>query len=192
MKTTLTRILFCALSALMLLTAVACGPMRDPADDPGYILNQSNTETPENEISAFWNGNAGTLEAIATRMLKNGSYLAYSYANRMVDYDKGTMEFYVQKQTKADGVWELCTDSTATRLINVKFIGTVTYDPTISKNIVVFTPRMATADKILSLVYCTAEGDKDILERGAYHEDCTVTLTKIEGNWYCAVADKKS
>ncbi len=191
MKTTLTRLTLLVLAVLTLLTAVACGPTKDPEDDPGYILNQTNTETPESEITAFYNGNAGALEAIATRMLKNGSYLAYSYANRMLDYEKGTMEFYVQKQTKAGGVWELCTDVLATRLSNVKFIGTVIYDPAISKNVVVITPRMATGTT-LSLVYCTSNGDKEIIERGGYHKDCTVTLTKIEGNWYCAEAVKNA
>ena len=185
MKFTLTRILLVALAVLMLLTATACG--KDPDKDPGYILNQSNTEAPENEITAFYNGNAGALETLASALTKKGTYTAYSYTYRMTDYENGTLEFYVQQQTKAGGAWTACTDKNANRLTKVKFIGTATYDPTISKNIVVFAPRMAT-DKTLSLVYCTTDGDKEIIENGAYHKGCTVTLTQIEGNWYCAEA----
>lgn len=190
MKTTLTRVLLLTLAALMLMTAVACG--KDPDKDPGYILNQSNTEAPQNEITAFYHGNEGTLDTLASDLTKKGKYMAYSYTYRMTDYENGTLEFYVQQQTKANGVWESCTDENANRLTNVKFIGTMTYNPTISKNIVVFIPRMAVTDKTLSLVYCTTDGDKDIVERGAYHKGCTVTLTKIEGNWYCAEAVKNS
>jgi hypothetical protein len=190
MKTTLTRVLLLTLAALMLMTAVACG--KDPDKDPGYILNQSNTEAPQNEITAFYHGNEGTLDTLASDLTKKGKYMAYSYTYRMTDYENGTLEFYVQQQTKANGVWEACTDENANRLTNVKFIGTMTYNPTISKNIVVFIPRMAVTDKTLSLVYCTTDGDKDIVERGAYHKGCTVTLTKIEGNWYCAEAVKNS
>ena len=190
MKTTLTRILLVALAALMLLTAASC--RKDPDKDPGYILNQSNTEAPQNEITAFYHGNEGTLDTLASDLTKKGKYMAYSYTYRMTDYENGTLEFYVQQQTKANGVWEACTDENANRLTNVKFIGTMTYNPTISKNIVVFIPRMAVTDKTLSLVYCTTDGDKDIVERGAYHKGCTVTLTKIEGNWYCAEAVKNS
>jgi hypothetical protein len=190
MKTTLTRVLLLTLAALMLMTAVACG--KDPDKDPGYILNQSNTEAPQNEITAFYHGNEGTLDTLASDLTRKGKYMAYSYTYRMTDYENGTLEFYVQQQTKANGVWEACTDENANRLTNVKFIGTMTYNPTISKNIVVFIPRMAVTDKTLSLVYCTTDGDKDIVERGAYHKGCTVTLTKIEGNWYCAEAVKNS
>lgn len=186
MKTTLTRVLLFTLVAILLLTAASC------RKDPGYILNQSNTESPENEITAFYHGNKGTLDALASSLTQKGKYMAYSYSYRMTDYDKGTLEFYVQQQTKADGVWEACTDENANRLTLVKFSGTLTYDPAISKNIVVFIPRMAVTDKTLSLVYCTTDGDKDIVARGAYHKGCTVTLTKIEGNWYCAEAVKNA
>lgn len=192
MKTILKTAILLTLAVLMLTTAVACGPKRDPADDPGYILNQSNTETPESEITAFYNGNPGTLEALASSMTKKGRYVTYNYTCRMTDYTAGTLEFYVQKQSAANGAWEICTETDATRLVNVKFVGTVTYDPSISKNVIVFTPRMATAGKTLSLVYCTSDGDKEIIEGGAYHKDCTVTLTPIEGNWYCAEAVKNA
>ena len=186
MKTIPTRVLLFTLVALMMMTAVACG--KDPNKDPGYILNQSNTEAPENEITAFYHGNEGTLDALASSLTRKGTYMAYSYTYRMTDYKNGTLEFYVQQQTKAGGAWEVCTDENANRLTKVKFTGTLTYDPAISKNIVIFIPRMAVTEKTLSLVYCTTEGDKDIVERGAYHKGCSVTLTQIEGNWYCAEA----
>ena len=94
MKTILTRILLCTLIALMLTTAAACG--KDPDKDPGYILNQSNTEAPENEITAFYHGNAGTLDALASSLTKKGKYMVYNYTYRMIDYENGTLEFYVQ------------------------------------------------------------------------------------------------
>ena len=188
MKTTLTRILLVALAALMLLTAAAC--RKNPEKDPGYILNPSNTETPENEITAFLSGNEASVEALAKHMMKNSGYLAYNYSNRMVDYDKGTMEFYVQKQEKSGGVWAECADESAMRLVKVKFVGTVTYNPSLSKDAVVFAPRMAVTDKTLSLVYCTSDSGKAAVEEGKYHKGYTVTLTKIEGNWYCAEAVK--
>ena len=108
MKTPLTRILLAALAVLMLLTAAAC--RKNPNLDPGYILNPSHTETPENEITAFLAGNEGSVEALAKSMIKSDGFLAYNYSYRMVDYDKGTMEFYVQKQEKTDGVWSACED----------------------------------------------------------------------------------
>ena len=190
MKTILRSTLILTLASLLLLTAAACGPKHDPADDPGYILNQSNTDTPADEITRFFEGNAGALEAIASPMVKKGAYLAYSYSARMTDYDAGTMEFFAQKQTSANGSWVSCNDENALHLVNVKFVGTVTYDPAVSKNTVVFTPRMAASGTTLSLVYCTSEGDLEIVEKGGYHKDCTVTLTKIEDNWYCAEATK--
>ena len=188
MKTTLTRILIAILAVLMLLTAAAC--RKNPDKDPGYILNQSNTETPENEITAFLAGNEGSVEALAKSMIKSDGFLAYNYSYRMVDYDKGTMEFYVQKQEKTDGVWSACEDKDAMRLVKVKFVGTVTYNPTLSESVVVFAPRMAVSDKTLSLVYCTDESGKAAVEAGKYHPGYTVTLTQIEGNWYCAEAVK--
>ena len=193
MKTTLTRILLAALAALMLLTAVAC--RRNPdgnseTTDGGYILNSSNTQTPENEITKFYNGNKSAVEALSKHMMKNPTYLAYNYFNRMTDYDKGTMEFYVQKQEKSGGAWTECQDESAVRLVNVKFVGTVTYNPAYSKDAVVFTPRMAITDKTLSLIYCASESGKAAVESGKYHVGCTVTLTQIEGNWYCAEAVK--
>ena len=190
MKTTITRILIAALAALMLLTAAAC--RKNPDKDPGYILNQSNTETPENEITKFYNGNAASVEALAKHMMKSPTFLSYNYSNRMVDYDKGTMEFYVQKQEKSGGAWAECKDESALRLINVKFVGTVTYDPSLSKNVVVFAPRMAVTDKTLSLVYCGNADAKAVVEAGKYHKGYTVTLTRIEGNWYCAEAVKNA
>ena len=193
MKTTLTRILLVALAALMLTVAVACRKNPDgdsETTDAGYILNSSNTETPENEISKFYNGNKAAVEALAKHMMKNPTYLAYNYSNRMTDYDKGTMEFYVQKQEKSGGAWAECKDESAVRLVNVKFVGTVTYNPAFSKDAVVFTPRMAVTDKTLSLVYCTSDSGKAAVEAGKYHAGYTVTLTKIEGNWYCAEAVK--
>ena len=190
MKTTLTRILLVALAALMLTVAVAC--RRNPDKDPGYILNPSNTDTPENEITNFYNGNAASVEALAKHMMKNSGYLAYNYSNRMVDYEKGTMEFYVQKQMQSGGAWAECQDESAIRLVNVKFVGTVTYNPAVSKDAVVFTPRMAVTDKTLSLVYCTSDSGKAAVEAGKYHAGYTVTLTQIEGNWYCAEAVKNA
>ena len=190
MKTTLTRILIAALAVLMLLTAAAC--RKNPDKDPGYILNSSNTETPENEITAFLSGNEASVEALAKHMMKSPTYLAYNYSNRMVDYDKGTMEFFVQKQEKSGGTWAECKDESAVRLISVKFVGTVTYDPSLSKNVVVFAPRMAATDKTLSLVYCGNADAKAAVEAGKYHPGYTVTLTKIEGNWYCAEAVKNA
>lgn len=189
MKTTLTRILLVTLAALMLLTAAACRN-KNPDKDPGYILNSSNTETPENEITAFYEGNAASVEALAKHMMKNSGYLTYNYSNRMIDYDKGTMEFYVQKQEKSGGVWVECKDESAMRLVNVKFTGSVTYNPALSKDAVVFMPRMAMTDKTLSLVYCVSDAGKAAVEAGKYHKGYTVTLTKIEGNWYCAEAVK--
>ena len=188
MKTTITRILIAALAVLLLLTAASC--RKDPADNPGYIINPSNTETPENEITNFYNGNKASVEALAKHMLKNPTYLAYNYSNRMVDYDKGTMEFYVQKQEKSGGAFAECKDESALRLVDVKFVGTVTYNPALSKSVVVFSPRMATNDKTLSLVYCTGDSGKAVVEAGKYHVGYTVTLTRIEGNWYCAEAVK--
>ena len=190
MKTTITRILIAALATLMLLTAAAC--RKNPDKDPGYILNQSNTETPENEITKFYNGNAASVEALAKHMMKSPTFLSYNYSNRMVDYDKGTMEFYAQKQEKSGGAWAECKDESALRLINVKFVGTVTYDPSLSKNVVVFAPRMAVTDKTLSLVYCGNADAKAVVEAGKYHKGYTVTLTQIEGNWYCAEAVKNA
>ena len=110
----------------------------------------------------------------------------------MTDYEEGTLEFYVQKQEKANGIWADCTDEDAARLSAVKFVGTVTYDPTVSKSTVVFNPRMATSEKSLSLVYCAGDEDKALVERGAYHKDCTVTLTEVAKNWYCAEAVKNA
>ena len=190
MKTTLTRILLVALAALMLLTAASC--RKNPDKDPGYIINPSNTETPESEITNFYNGNKASVESLAKHMLKNPTYLAYNYSNRMVDYDKGTMEFFVQKQEKSGGAFAECRDESAVRLISVKFVGTVTYDPSLSKNVVVFAPRMAITDKTLSLVYCGNADAKAAVEAGKYHKGYTVTLTKIEGNWYCAEAVKNA
>ena len=187
MKTTLTRILLVALAALMLLTAASC--RKNPDKDPGYILNPS-ADKPENEITKFLEGNEGALEALAKHMMKNPTYLAYNYSNRMVDYDKGTMEFYVQKQDKVGGAWAECQDEAAVRLLKVKFTGSVTYNPALSKDAVVFIPRMAATDKILSLVYCTSDAGKTAVEAGKYHKGYTVTLTQIEGNWYCAEAVK--
>ena len=187
MKTTLTRILLVALAALMLLTAASC--RKNPDKDPGYILNPS-ADKPENEITKFLEGNEGALEALAKHMMKNPTYLSYNYSNRMVDYDKGTMEFYVQKQEKSGGAFAECKDESALRLVDVKFVGTVTYNPALSKSVVVFSPRMATNDKTLSLVYCTSDSGKTVVEAGKYHVGYTVTLTRIEGNWYCAEAVK--
>jgi hypothetical protein len=68
----------------------------------------------------------------------------------------------------------------------------VTYNPAISKDAVVFIPRMAATDKTLSLVYCTGEAGKAAVEAGKYHKGYTVTLTQIEGNWYCAEAVKNA
>ena len=189
MKTTLTRILIATLAVLMLLTAAAC--RKNPDEDPGYILNPS-ADKPENEITKFLEGNEGALEALAKHMMKNPTYLAYNYSNRMVDYDKGTMEFFVQKQEKSGGAFAECRDESAVRLISVKFVGTVTYDPSLSKNVVVFAPRMAATDKTLSLVYCGNADAKAAVEAGKYHKGYTVTLTKIEGNWYCAEAVKNA
>lgn len=183
------RILFLTLAALMLLTAAACSK-KNPDSDPGYILNSSNTETPENEITAFYEGNAASVEALAKHMMKNHGYLAYNYYNRMVDYDKGTLEFLVQKQTKSGGAWADTADESASRLVKVKFVGTVTYNPACSKDAVVFAPRMALTDKTLSLIYCVSDAGKEAVEAGKYHPGYTVTLTQIEGNWYCAEAVK--
>lgn len=187
MKTFLTRVLLVALAALMLLTAAAC--RKNPDDDPGYILNPS-ADKPENEITRFYEGNAASLEALAKHMMKNHGYLAYNYSNRMVDYDQGTMEFYVQKQDKLGGAWAECQDESAVRLLKVKFTGSVTYNPAFSKDAVVFIPRMATTDKTLSLVYCKSDAGKAAVEAGKYHPGCKVTLTQIEGDWYCAEAVK--
>ena len=192
MKTVLKTVLLLTLATLMLTAAVACTPAPDPADDPGYILNQSNTETPADEITSFYNGNAGALHALANSLVKGRQYTAYNYNYRMTDYEAGTLEFYVQKQSSANGAWTACTETNAVRLVGVKFNGTVTYNPAISKNVVVFVPRMAASEKPLSLVYCTSEGDLEILESGAYHKNCTVTLTKIDDNWYCAEAVKNA
>ena len=189
MKTTLTRILLCALAALLLLTAASC--RKNPDDDPGYILNPS-ADKPENEITRFYEGNTASVEALAKHMIKSHGYLAYNYANRMVDYDKGTMEFYVQKQAKVGGAWVECSDESAVRLVKVKFTGSVTYDPVNSKDAVIFTPRMAVTDKTLSLVYCTSDAGKAAVEAGKYHPGYTVTLTQIKGNWYCAEAVKNA
>jgi hypothetical protein len=194
MKTTMTRFLLSTLAVLMLLTVASC--RKQPADssgdstDSGYILDSSNTEAPENEITSFYKGNTAAVEALAKHMMKTPSYLAYNFSNRMTDYDKGTMEFYVQKQAKNSGAWAECKDESAMRLVNVKFTGTVTYNPAYSKDAVVFTPRMAVADKTLSLVYCANDSGKAAVEAGKYHVGYTVTLTKIEGNWYCAEAVK--
>ena len=187
MKTTLTRILLVSLAALMLLTAVAC--RKNPDKDPGYILNPS-ADVPANEITKFYEGNEGSLEALVKHMMKNPTYLAYNYSNRMVDYDKGTMEFYVQKQDKVGGAWAECQDESAVRLLKVKFVGSVTFDPARSKDAVVFIPRMVATDKTLSLVYCVSDAGKEAVEAGKYHPGCTVTLTQIEGDWYCAEAVK--
>ena len=102
------------------------------------------------------------------------------------------MEFYVQKQDKGGGAWAECQDESAVRLLKVKFAGSVTYNPAISKDVVVFIPRMAATDKTLSLVYCTGEAGKTAVEAGKYHKGYTVTLTQIEGNWYCAEAVKNA
>ena len=123
-------------------------------------------------------------------MMKNPAYLAYNYSNRMVDYDKGTMEFYVQKQDKTGGAWAECKDESALRLVKVKFTGSVIYNPAYSKDAVVFMPRMAATDKTLSLVYCVSDAGKEAVEAGKYHPGCKVTLTQIEGDWYCAEAVK--
>ncbi len=196
MKSTITRILLLTLAAVMLLTAAACrkapSDTADDSTDSGYILDQSNTATPASEITAFYEGNTTAVEALAKHMMKNTGYLAYNYSNRMIDYDKGSMEFYVQKQTKASGAWIECNDESAMRLVGVKFVGTVTYNPACSKDAVVFAPRMATTDKTLSLVYCVSDKGKEAVEAGKYHTDCTVTLTRIEGNWYCAEAVKNA
>jgi hypothetical protein len=189
MKTTITRILIAALAVLMLVTAASC--RKNPADDPGYILNPS-ADKPENEITKFLEGNEGALEALAKHMMKNPTYLAYNYGNRMTDYDKGTMEFYVQKQEKVGGAWAECKDEAAVRLLNVRFVGTVTYNPAYSKDAVVFAPRMAMTDRTLSLVYCVSDSGKAAVEAGKYHPGYTVTLTQIEGNWYCAEAVKNA
>ena len=187
MKTTLIRILLAALAALMLLSAVAC--RKDPDKDPGYILNPS-ADAPENEISKFYEGNAASVEALAKHMMASPAYLAYNFSNRMTDYTLGTMEFYVQKQVKVGGSWSECEDESAMRLVKVKFTGSVTYNPAYSKDAVVFAPRMATTGKALSLVYCVSDKGKEAVEAGKYHPGCKVTLTQIEGNWYCAEAVK--
>ena len=189
MKTTLIRILLIALAALMLLTAASC--RKNPDDDPGYILNPS-ADAPANEITKFLDGNAASLEALAKHMMKNPGYLSYNYSNRMVDYNKGTMEFFVQKQDKIGGAWIECKDESAARLLQVKFIGSVIYNPAVSKDAVVFIPRMATTDKTLSLVYCKSDGGKEAVEAGKYHPECKVILTQIEGDWYCAEAVKNA
>ena len=188
MKTTLTRILIATLAVLMLTVSVAC--RKNPEKDPGYILNQSNTEAPADEITSFYNGNAGALHTLANKLVKDRTYASYNYNYRMTDYDKGTLEFYVQKQAKAGGAWTACSEEDAARLVAVKFVGTVTYDPAISKNVVIFVPRMAPAETSLSLVYCTSDSGKAAVEAGKYHPGYTVTLTQIEGNWYCAEAVK--
>ena len=190
MKTTLTRILIATLAVLMLTVSVAC--RKNPEKDPGYILNQSNTEAPADEITSFYNGNAGALHTLANKLVKDRTYASYNYNYRMTDYDKGTLEFYVQKQAKAGGAWTACSEEDAARLVAVKFVGTVTYDPAISKNVVIFVPRMAPAETSLSLVYCTDESGKAAVEAGKYHPGYTVTLTQIEGNWYCAEAVKNA
>ena len=51
---------------------------------------------------------------------------------------------------------------------------------------------LAATDKTVALVYCTGERDLDMISRGVYHTGCTVTVTPIEGNWYCVEAVRKS
>jgi hypothetical protein len=51
---------------------------------------------------------------------------------------------------------------------------------------------MAATDKPLSLVYCVSDKGKEAVEAGKYHPGYKVTLTKIEGNWYCAEAVKNA
>ena len=190
MKNTMTRILILILATLTLLTATACGP--DPDDDPGYILNQTNTDSPADEIIAFYNGNIGAVTVLADAMLDGKAYVAYNYTYRMTDYEAGTLEFYAQKQTKLNGNWTSCTDEDAVRLTKVKFAGTVLYNPSVTPNAVIFSPRTAATDKTVALVYCTGERDLDMISRGVYHTGCTVTVTPIEGNWYCVEAVRKS
>lgn len=186
MKTILTRLLALTFAVVTLLVFPACKSHKQ--DDGGYIINASNAETPADEITAFYNGNQAALESLVKHMMKSRSFLSYNYYNRMVDYDKGTMKFSVQKQTKYGGAWADTSDEPAQRLVAVKFVGTVSFDPTVSQDAVVFTPRLAVAGKTLSLIYCKSDEAKALLEAGKYHKGYTVTLTPIEGDWYCAEA----
>lgn len=183
MKSTLTKLLTPILAALLLLTACAAGP--DPADDPGYILNQSNAEAPESEIAAFYEGNKGTLTALARGMVGEKAYTAYNFNYRMTDYEAGSLSFYVQKQEKAEGVWATCTEENALRLTEVKFVGSITYDPTLSRDVVIVTPRMAASDVTYALAYCKNEAGLSAVKDKKFHKNATsVTTQSLGDNWY--------
>ena len=183
MKSILAKLSLLTLAALLLLTACATGP--SPEDDPGYILNQSNVEAPESEITAFYEGNKGALTALAKGMVGTKSYTAYNFNYRMVDYASGTLTFYAQKQEKTDGAWVACTEENALRLTAVKFVGSITYDPSISRDVVIVTPRMAATETTRALVYCKTEAGLNAVKDGKFHKDVTsITTLSLGGNWY--------
>ncbi len=192
MKTTLIRILCALCAALCLLPLAACGKKDEVAEGgtPGYIINQTNKDDPKTELTEFYKGNLGTLRTIAVNLGKNGKYAHYEYATRMTDYDSGTLEFYVteERPSTLTTLWVECNDKMMLRLAKVKFVGSVLYDPEINRDVVLFTPSLATQSTTYALAYCPSAAGRAVLTESFYHKNSTVTISEIAENWYIVEA----
>ncbi len=186
------RLTLCIL-ALLSLTLLLSACKKDPADlDPGYIFNQSNPEGANSEIESFYTGNANTLAAIADQLTQGRTYANYNYYASMTDYQTGTMSFSVQQElrTGLSSSWSACDDKTMNRLTAVKFVGTITYDPSLHQSVVIITPRTALNNgHTVALVYCgTAAAKTALQESSLYNKYQTMTLTPLAETWYALEA----
>lgn len=186
------RLILCILAVLTLATLLtAC--KKDPADlDPGYIFNQSNAAEAPSEIEAFYKGNANTLAAIAEKLTKGRVYANYNYYAAMTNYETGAMSFLVQQEKSSYGtsIWATCNDETMTRLTAVRFVGHITYDPTLHTSVVLITPRVSIPDgRTVALVYCGTDAGKTALQNSElYLKYETMTLTPLADKWYALEA----
>ncbi len=188
------RLTLCILIVLTLATILtACGKKQDPADlDPGYIFNQSNPEGANDEVKSFYEGNANTLAAIADQLTKGRTYANYNYYASMTDYESGTLSFQVQQEKRNYGIrsWSACDDKTMTRLTEVKFVGTITYDPSLHTSVVIITPRTTLSNgHTVALVYCGTDAGKTALQESElYRKYESMSLLPLADHWYALEA----
>ena len=150
------------------------------SNEGGYELNPHNKDT-KAELTAFYNGNASDLTALAQAMIAKGSYISYNYQNRK---SGDSFTYIVQSRVKPNGVWENSDEALATKILPQKLVGIVTCDPSVNANAVVFNPRMNATDKTVGLAYCADAEAKTAVETGLFHNGASLTLTELGGNWY--------
>lgn len=185
-KTALTAAI---LALLLLLTA--CGQTADGSGDTGYVINQSNIESPADEILAFYEGNTSLLTDLVNALTESGVYAFYDYQTKFSDDTTTTPTFSVQMQvkTQTSAYWTVCDDKTANRLCDVKYVGRVYYDPEENPGVVILTPRLGEGMR-LSLVWCDNSAGLERLEQGGFHGGNTVTVEKLATGWYRVTAEE--